>query len=456
MPAERRTDVCVVGAGLAGLSAARRLVERGVRVAVLEARDRVGGRTYTVEERGTRVDLGGQWIGPTQTRMEELAEELGIATFPTHTRGETVLLVGPRRSTYRGEIPSMAPHRLAVLQATISRIERLARRVGADPEPWARPDAARWDGETVETWKRRNVPSAAVRGVFDVAVRTVFGADPSEISMLDFLFYVASGGGLRRLTDTAGGAQERRFVDGAQSVALALAEPLGSRVILDAPVRAIERTGRAGVRVTGGAGRWRASRVIVAVPPSLAGRIRYDPPLPALRDELTQRYPMGATIKFHAFYDRPFWREDGLSGEAVLTEGPVTAVYDNSPPEGAPGILLAFSVGSLARRLAGLDEAVRRRAVLDRLAACFGPRAAEPVGFVEKDWSADPWTRGCPTGIMPPGVLSTFGPALRSPAGEIHWAGTETATVWTGYMEGAVRSGERAADEVLAALGASR
>ena len=441
----------VAGAGLAGLTAARRLTEAGVKVAVLEARDRVGGRTYSADVGGLRVDLGGQWIGPTQDRMEALVGELGLDMFPTHHAGRKVLFVGERRSTYRGDIPSMAPHRLVLLQATISRLERLCRRVGADPEPWTRADATRWDAETVETWKRRNIPSAAVRGVFDAAVRTVFGAEAAELSMLHALSYLSAGGGLMRVVEIRGGAQERRFAGGAQAVSLGLAERLSAPVVLASPVRTIEET-RGGVRVVGDDGEWRAKRVIVAMAPVMAGRIGYDPPLPALRDELSQRSPMGATIKFHALYERAFWRDDGYSGEAVYTDGPISAAFDNSSADGSAAALLAFSVGAAARRIGALDPAARRREVTGALVRAFGPRVGEPTAWLEKDWSADPWTRGCPTGNFPPGVLSMFGPALRAPAGRIHWAGTETATEWTGYMDGAVRSGERAADEVLAAL----
>jgi len=450
----RRADVCVVGAGLAGLTAARRLSAAGVKAVVLEARDRVGGRTYSVESGGLHLDLGGQWIGPTQDRMAKLVADLGIETFPTHHAGRKVLFTGDRRSTYTGDIPSMAPHRLVLLQATISRIERLCRRVGAGPEPWTRPDAARWDGETLESWARRNIPSRPVRGVMDVAVRTVFGAEAGELSLLYALSYLAAGGGLMRVVNIHDGAQERRFTRGAQSVAVALAAGLGPRVILNAPVRAIDHGGSR-VRVRTDAGDFSASRVVVAVPPVMAGRLDYAPALPAPRDELTQRFPMGATIKLHALYDRAFWRDEGYSGEALFTGGPVAVVFDNSSPDGARGALLAFSVGAAARRLGAMTAEARRRTVLDQLVRSFGPRAAEPVAFLEKDWSADPWTRGCPTGILPPGVLSVFGPALRPPVGPIHWAGTETATEWTGYMDGAVQSGERAADEVLAALGSA-
>jgi monoamine oxidase len=192
-----------------------------------------------------------------------------------------------------------------------------------------------------------------------------------------------------------------------------------------------------------------AARVIVAVPPTLAGRITYDPPLPAVRDQLTQRVPAGSVIKCHAVYDTPFWREAGLTGQATGDRGPVKVVFDNSPPAGSPGVLLAFLEGKAARRLNRVGPAERRDAVLGSLVDFFGPHAAKPVEYVELDWSEEEWTRGCYGAHFPPGVWTQYGPALRAPVGRIHWAGAETATVWSGYMDGAVQSGERAAAEVL-------
>lgn len=446
----RDCDVVVVGAGLAGLTAARRLADGGVTVGVLEARGRVGGRVLTQRAGGGAFDLGAQWIGPGQQRVIALAQQLGLETFPTWHEGRKVLDVAGRTSTYRGTIPSLSPLKLMILQRTIGAIERRARQVPLG-SPWTADRAAEWDGTTLEAWKRRNVPSKAVRGVFDVAARTVFGAEPAELSLLHFLYYVHSGGGLMSLVEIAGGAQETRFVGGAQGLAEGLASSLGESVNLSAPVREVSQT-TDGVLVTAASGQWNASYAVVAVPPTLAGRIDWDPALPARRDELTQRYPMGATIKAHLLYERPFWRDEGLSGEAVLTEGPVSAFFDNSANDGVQAALLAFSVGAAARRLGAVSESERRNQIVRAAVGCFGDKAAAISGYVEKDWSADPWSRGCPTGIAPPGVLTTHGPALREPVGRIHWAGTESATEWTGYMDGAIQSGERAAREILARL----
>jgi monoamine oxidase len=442
-------DVVVVGAGLAGLSAARRLASRGREVAVLEARDRVGGRTLSHRaDNGDVVDLGAQWIGPTQDRVAALAKELGLRTFPQHSAGTKLLSLGGKISTYRRSIPALPLVSLLSLDRLIKRLEALCLEVPLDA-PGQAPRAAEWDGMTVESWKRANVFTEKTRAVFDIAVRALFAAEPSELSFLHFLFYLRSGGGLLRLTEIEGGAQETRFSAGAQELSKRLAAALGARVRLSSPVRAISQgDGLVTVRYDGG--ERRARRVIVALPPALAGRISYDPPMPPAREQLTQRMPMGSVIKCVAFYERPFWRERGLSGEAFCEAGPVNMVFDDSPEDGAHGALVAFVMANRARSL-GSPEA-RRAAVLGELSRFFGPEAARPTGYIDQDWSSEVWSGGCFVGLMPPGALTAYGEALRAPVGRVHWAGTETARVWNGYMEGALESGERAADEVLAAL----
>jgi monoamine oxidase len=217
-------------------------------------------------------------------------------------------------------------------------------------------------------------------------------------------------------------------------------------------VRQIEVRGDR-VVVEAGAGTFTGRRVVITAPPLLAGRIEYDPPMPPWRAQLTQRTPMGSVIKCQVVYDEPFWRADGLSGQATGDGEGARVVFDNSPPDGSPGVLLGFLEGDEARRLTRLDEATRRQAVVDSLTRYFGPRAARPVGYHELDWQRQAWTGGCYGTLFGPNVWTRYGPALREPVGPVHWAGTETATVWSGYMDGAVQSGQRAAAEVLAALG---
>lgn len=446
-----RVDVAVVGAGLAGLQTARELAASGCAVAVLEARDRVGGRTHSVTiGRGT-FDLGGQWLGPTQHRVARLARELGSATFPTYHQGAKVLDVHGKVSTYKRNLPPVPLVDLVKLQLLLRRLDRMSHTVPLH-NPTAATHAARWDGESLEAWKRRCVKSAPVRDLLDVSTRVVFGAEPGELSLLHFLFYLNSGGGLMRLIGVDDGAQQDRFVRGAQSLSLGLAGALGPRVCLSAPVMRIVQDDH-GVTLYTGRGEVRARYVVVAVPPTLAGRIDYHPALPACRDQLTQRVPMGSTVKVIVTYERPFWREQGFSGEVVCAGGPLSVVFDNTTHDNVQPALLAFIVGRAARYWERRSDSDRRRVVLAGLARWFGPEANHPVEVVEHDWSAERWTRGCPVGAVPPGVLTSFGTSLRQSVGRIHWAGTETATVWNGYLEGALESGERAAREVLRRLG---
>ncbi len=446
MSAANAVDVVVIGAGLAGLSAARRLVARGRSVTVLEARDRVGGRTYTKQHGAAHYDLGAQWLGPTQKRMLALCKELNIETFPQYIDGRRVMEVRGKRSTYKGTIPSLSIWNLLSLHRTLGRVERLRKRVPLD-DPMRAPDAAALDGKTVETWKREIIPFKDGREMFDIAVRTVFGAEPSELSLLHFLFYLNSGEGFESLVETHDGAQQTRFKDGAQSISIKMAATLGDRVILDAPVDSISQSNDS-ITVHSKRGDYTAARAILAIPPALAARINYSPALPFLRDQLTQRFPMGATIKCVATYSRAFWRDAGLSGEAISTDGPVTAAFDDTSHDGAEPALLAFVVGKEARAFGARPLEARRELVIQSFVRFFGKVAAQYVDYFDHDWSNEIYTRGCPVGMMPPGAWTQFGAAWRAPVGRLHFAGTETASEWNGYMEGAVESGERAAQEI--------
>ena len=445
----READVVVVGAGLAGLAAARELTARGASVVVVEARDRVGGRVLNHElGDGKVVEVGGQWIGPTQDRLADLARQLGVETFPTHAAGHNLLEYGGRVRRYTGTIPRINPAVLVDVEQAQKRLNRLARSVPLHA-PWEAPDALKLDGQTVATWMRRNLATKAGRMLLQLGVEAVWAAQPEDLSLLHVLFYIHSAGSLERLFDTAGGAQQDRFVGGSQLLAIRMADEIGAeRLVLGTPVRRIEH-GPDGVTLHADAPVARGRRAIVAIAPTLAGRVAYDPPLPGYRDQLTQRMPLGTVAKCMAVYAEPFWRSEGLSGQATSELGPVRVTYDNSPPDGSPGVLLGFLEGRHARELGRLRPEERRTAVIDCFARLFGPRAASPDDYVERLWAEEEWTRGCYGCHMPTGAWTSHGQALHPPIGPLHWAGAEYAHVWNGYMDGAVRSGEETARTIL-------
>ncbi|HVX18188.1 MAG TPA: flavin monoamine oxidase family protein [Acidimicrobiales bacterium] len=446
-------DVAIVGAGLAGLTAAMDLVDAGLTVRVLEARDRVGGRTWNHDlGDGKVVEIGGQWVGPTQDHVLALARSLGVDTHPTYDEGRRILHIGGRRVAYAGMTPHINPIGLLDVATAMASLARLSKRVPLDA-PWDARGARRLDSQTLASWAGRHVHTHMGRMTVELFAQSVMACEPNEVSLLHFLFYVRSAGGFRYLTDVVGGAQQDRFIGGSQELSLRMAATLTSKLGADAvrlssPVLRIEHDGDR-VHVFGRDAVVTARRVIVAVPPMLAGRIDYDPPLPSLRDQLTQKAPMGSVIKALAIYDEPFWRRDGFSGQAAGDVGAVRATFDNCTPDGDPGILLGFIEAENARRLSRMAPAERRDEVLDCFVRYFGPKAARPVDYIEQDWTAEQWTRGCYGAHFAPGVWTSYGKALRVPVGRIHWAGTETSPVWSGYMDGAVRSGERAAAEVL-------
>jgi monoamine oxidase len=442
------TDVVVVGAGFAGLSAARDLVRLGHDVVVLEGRDRVGGRSSTTTIAGTPVDLGGTFVGPTQDAVIALAKELGCESVRTYSHGKNLIRWRGKVRAYRSTIPKLSLIELFDVSRIQWRFDRVSRRVPVQ-EPWTSPIADILDSKTLEQWLRYVHAGASTRNLMAIVARVTWGCEPEDVSMLHAVRYVKAAGGLGRMLDVEGGAQQDRFPDGTQQIALRMAEELGERVVLNAVVRSIERHVDGTLAVGSDRGDVAAKAVIVAVPPAHRAGITFDPALPPEYEKLTEHWPQGNLSKAYAAYDTPFWREDGCSGEALSDEGPVFITFDVSPSDSGPGILLGFTD---ARTFDPLPVEQRRERALEGFATLFGDAARHPIDYLDHCWGAEEFAPGGPTAAVPPGSWTTYGPWLHKPVDGIFWAGTETADQWTGFLDGAVRSGKRAADEVHRAL----
>jgi monoamine oxidase len=443
-----RADVVVVGAGFAGLAAARELVRRGFGVVVFEGRTRVGGRSSTATIAGTPVDLGGTFVGPSQDAVVALAAELGCPTVPTYNRGKNLIRWRGKVRSYRSTIPRLSILELLDVSRIQWRFDRVSRRVPVDA-PWTSPMADQLDSTTLDEWLRSVHAGAGTRDLMAIMSRVTWGAEPDAVSMLHAVRYVKAAGGLDRMLDVEGGAQQDRFPGGTQQIAVRMAEELGSRVVLDAVVRSIERRSDGTLTVTSNRGAVTARAVIVAIPPEHRAAISFIPDLPPEYGKLAEHWPQGNLSKAYAAYETPFWRADGLSGEALSDEGPVFITFDVSPGDAGPGILLGFTD---ARSFDPLPPAERRARALTGFANLFGKAALDPMAYIDHCWSAEEFAPGGPTAAVPPGSWTTYGPWLRKPIDGIHWAGTETADTWTGFLDGAIRSGRRAAVEVAEEL----
>lgn len=441
-------DVVVVGAGLAGLSAARKLVGAGKTAVVLEARDRVAGRNMgSFLSNGVPVEMGGQWVGPTQDVVLELIKELGLETFPSFDTGDTLTVFDNNVVRYADNSYGLPAGSASEVGRLWEQLESLASTVATE-EPWQTEGAPELDRQTLDSWLVANTEDSLARRFFRLLVPALFSAESPELSLLHFLFYVKSGTSLDSLMNTKGGAQESRVVGGTHLISERMSAALGDAVRLGSVVRTI-RQDETGVVVEYEGGSVTAEHVIVAVPQTLAGRLRYVPPLPPLRDGLTQQMPAGAVIKFQIGYDTPFWREDGLNGTVWSFDDAFNVVLDNTPSDGSCGVLVGFLEGSHARTASSMSAEERRELVIKALVKYFGPKAAEPFDIVEQDWTTEEFTRGCYGGRLGAGAWTQYGKALAAPVGRIHWAGAETSSIWNGYMDGAIRSGRRAADEIL-------
>ncbi len=455
MNAERaiETEVAVVGAGIAGLTAASTLAREGIDVAVLEARDRVGGRTWNTEIGGEANELGGQWVAPYQTAMHALLEDLDIELFECWRDGRhTYIEPSGTVHRYTGHDAPLGSVSAKAYEQADSKLDALAKEL--DPEaPWEHPDAAELDAITFEAWLRREVDDEMARGLLRSWLAGGFLAKPAHtFSLLQGMWMIAGAGGTYELFEPDQ-CLAYRVVGGSQLISIRMAERLGERVVLEAPARDI-RWSDEGVEIDAESVRVKARAAIIAIPPNLTDAIRFRPALPAWRMRLQQALSQGVVTKILAVYDEPFWRQDGLSGQGFAPNELVRELYDNSPPSASAGVLCTFLAGENAERAGASSPEARRTEVLEGMAKYVGPHALDATDYIEVEWSSEEWTRGAYGTSYGPGGLTRFGERLRDPIGPLSWACTDIAGLGHIHMEGATRSGERAARACMAGVAA--
>jgi monoamine oxidase len=445
-------QVLIVGGGFSGIAAAKKLHESGVSFLVLEARDRLGGRVFTKKlAPDYYVDLGGQWIGPTQDRMYQLCQEYQIDYFETYNQGKNILDLRGKIKTYSGTIPKIDFFSLLNLDWLIRKLERLARQL--DPNsPWSHPKASEFDNQSLEDFLRKNSKTHACYQVIRVGCETIFACEPRELSLLHALFYIKSGTSLDCLINIKNGAQLHRIKGGMQTIIDKMATAFPECIQFNSAVRKIEKID-SGLSVTADSGEYFCQKVVFAVPPPLLNEIEIRPGLSQQKINLIQHYPMGRVGKCFMIYASPFWRKSGFSGQAVSDENtPFQTLFDCSPAQSHVGILMGFTIGSRAKSFFELSQEQRKSQMLAVLVSYFGSEAADPLQYEDFTMTDETWTRGCYAGLRPTGSWTQFKDAYRKSEDPFFFAGTEAAIRWHGYIEGAVLAGEAAATELLSSL----
>ncbi|RAQ99795.1 amine oxidase [Stemphylium lycopersici] len=456
-------DVAIIGAGFSGLTAAKELQAANKSFVVLEAYNRVGGRVFDDNfPDGTRTYRGAQFVGAAQTNMVAMAKEMGVELIPTFNSGNTVLVINGTRTVFSPDASGaenlpVDPAILVEVANTEKILNEFANEINP-AAPWNHSRANEWDSQTIASWLDSQSLSPIARLVFDTTVSTGFCEESGEVSFLSLLLSIGTSrnetetGSLDEINSAVDGAESMICKGGCQNIAINIAKILGpDNVKLNAPVRVVRKTDH-GYKITTDAGTVTSKRVVVAMPPVMSSRIRWVPPMPAGRDQVSQRMPMGSIAKVIAKYKAPFWREDGLSGQALSNTGLVVSAYDISPEDGCSGVLLGFVPADRARAIDGKSHEYIQDLVKKDFVNLFGPKASAPTDWVIQQWDQEEYTRGGYNSNFPPGTLTKYGPYIATPFQGIHFAGVETSLFWRGYMDGAISAGKRAAIEVLDSL----
>lgn len=440
-------DVVIIGAGFAGLKAATELKKNGKKVLILEARDRVGGRSMAGEICGHVIDLGGQWVGPQQKILLNQAKDLGIQTYPQYTKGKSLLSYNNQLTSYKYEIPKLPV--LALIELIIVNLKwTFDMRHLSKKSTTFLSHLQKFDSLTVESWIERNVKIPATREFIKTITRALACCESSEISYLFFLDMLKKSHGLVKMIGIKGGAQQDKFHGGAWKIAKLLAENLKDNILLNSPVVSVVQ-GDSNVQIFTENRGFIAKHLIITTPPPLTLRINFQPELPNNKIQLLTQMKMGSVIKVHFAFKKPFWRTQGLNGSAASINHHLSVVFDQTPIDEKIGILVGLVEGKHAIELSRLDKETRKKKLIDDLIHYFGDEAANPLEYIEQDWIKEEWSQGGYTAYMPPNVISRYGNEIRTPTGFIHWAGTETATEAAGYLEGALQSGIRVAQEII-------
>lgn len=456
-------DVAVIGAGLAGLTAAQHLLDAGKSVIVLEARNRVGGKVYNQPlKNGGVTEVGAEFVGPTQDAVLALIKELGLETFDTYNQGKSVFWRNNTRTAYAadpqlGVIPPVGEDALIQIATTQAELDGWAATINTSA-PWEHAQAAEWDKQTFEQYLASAALVADAHLVLSTALKGILSVEPREVSLLYVLAYIAAAGNettvgdLTRLVDVTDAAQEKRVVGGTGLIPTRLAEKVGTKhIALNAAVSCVTKSAK-GYTITSQAGTVRAKKVVLALAPPLVNRIQFSPPLPASRQRLNKEMRMATIGKGIPIYDTPFWRtQENLNAQVFSDRGSVRVTFDSTPEDTAFGAILGFILGDEIRAIDKLAPKAAQKQILSDYTRYFGKSAANITEFVLYRWDLEEYSWGGPVAIAPPNMLSRYGSALRKSVDGLHFAGTETSIYWTGYMDGAIRSGQRVAKEIVGA-----